>query len=55
LEAYYSDVFGKGRSAYAIPQGALTNVAKQHQLAEFFWWTSWAASTTSTSPEQRLP
>ena len=25
--------------------GALTNVAKQHQLAAFFWWTSWAAST----------
>jgi len=23
----------------------LTNVAKQRQLAAFFWWTSWAAST----------
>lgn len=45
LDTYYADVFGKGRSAYAIPQGALTNVAKQHQLAEFFWWTAWAAST----------
>src|SRR3954447_20308913 len=29
LDTYYADVFGKGRSAYAIPQGALTNVAKQ--------------------------
>jgi nitric oxide reductase subunit B len=37
LETYYADVFGKGHSAYAIPQGALTNVAKQHKLAEFFW------------------
>jgi len=45
LAAYYADVFGNGRSEYAIPHGALTNVAKQHQLAAFFWWTSWAAST----------
>jgi nitric oxide reductase subunit B len=45
LAAYYADVFASGRSAYAIPHGALTNVAKQHQLAAFFWWTSWAAST----------
>ena len=45
LAAYYADVFAKGRSEYAIPGGALTNAAKQHQLAAFFWWTSWAAST----------
>jgi nitric oxide reductase subunit B len=45
LAAYYADVFASGRAEYAIPHGALTNVQKQHQLAAFFWWTSWAAST----------
>jgi nitric oxide reductase subunit B len=45
LAAYYADVFSSGRSEYAIPQGALTNVKKQRDLAAFFWWTSWAAST----------
>jgi nitric oxide reductase subunit B len=45
LAAYYGDVFAGGRAGYAIPRGALTNAAKQHQLAAFFWWTSWAAST----------
>src|SRR5690348_252967 len=45
LAAYYADVFGKGRKEYAIPQGALTNGSKQKQLAAFFWWTAWAAST----------
>jgi nitric oxide reductase subunit B len=45
LEAYYADVFGKGRSEYAIPRGALTDPVKQQQIAAFFWWTSWAAHT----------
>ena len=45
LRAYYADVFARGRSEYAIPSGALTNTAKQQQLAAFFWWTSWACST----------
>jgi nitric oxide reductase subunit B len=45
LAAYYADVFASGRSEYAIPRGALTNVSKQRDLAAFFWWTSWAAST----------
>ena len=45
LAAYYANVFSAGRTAYAIPQGALTNTTKQQQLAAFFWWTSWAAST----------
>ena len=45
LAAYYADVFARGRSEYAIPRGALTNLQKQRQLAAFFWWTSWAAST----------
>ncbi len=45
LTAYYAGVFANGRKAYAIPQGALTNPAKQKQLAGFFWWSAWAAST----------
>lgn len=45
LAAYYADVFGKGRADYAIPAGALTDTAKQKQLAAFFWWSAWAAST----------
>ncbi len=45
LEAYYANLFAAGRAAYAIPRGALTNTAKQRQMAAFFWWTSWAAST----------
>ncbi len=45
LETYYADIFGKGRKDYAIPPGALTNTTKQHKMAEFFWWSAWAAST----------
>jgi nitric oxide reductase subunit B len=45
LAAYYAGVFADGRKEYAIPQGALTDAAKQKQLATFFWWTAWAAST----------
>ena len=45
LAAYYADIFGNGRNAYAIPPGALTDPVKQRQMAAFFWWTAWAAST----------
>lgn len=45
LAAYYADVYGNGRNEYAIPAGALKDVTKQHQMATFFWWTAWAAST----------
>ena len=51
LAAYYTDVFATGRAEYAIPQGALVNSAKQKQLAAFFWWTSWAASTERPGSE----
>ena len=33
------------------PRGALTNAAKQQQLAAFFWWTSWACSTDRPGSE----
>jgi len=45
LAGYYADVYGKGRDEYAIPAGALSDPAKQRQMATFFWWTAWAAST----------
>jgi len=45
LAAYYGDVYGNGRNEYAIPAGALTDANKQRQMAAFFWWTAWAAST----------
>ena len=43
--AYYSDIFSHGRSAYAIPEGALTDKNKLNDLASFFFWSAWAAST----------
>jgi len=45
LASYYAEVFGKGRSDYAIPAGTLTDPVKQQEMAEFFFWTAWAAST----------
>ncbi len=45
LASYYADIYGKGRDDYAIPAGALSDPAKQRQMATFFWWTAWAAST----------
>ncbi|HEY1731040.1 MAG TPA: nitric-oxide reductase large subunit, partial [Terriglobales bacterium] len=45
LAAYYGDIYGHGRNEYAIPAGALSDTSKQRQMAAFFWWTAWAAST----------
>jgi nitric oxide reductase subunit B len=43
--AHYADVFAAGRDEYAIPRGALTNPQKLREMASFFFWTSWVAST----------
>ncbi len=43
--AHYADVFSQGRDAYAIPKGALTDPTRLRQMASFFFWTSWVAST----------
>ncbi len=43
--AHYTDVFARGRDAYAIPAGALTDRARAREMASFFFWSSWAAST----------
>lgn len=42
---YYTDVFTNGRAHYAIPAGTMSDPAKLRQLACFFFWSSWAAST----------
>lgn len=43
--AHYSDVFSNGKTDYAIPAGAVTDKVRLRQLAAFFFWTSWSAST----------
>ena len=43
--AHYSDVFLNGNIEYAIPAGTVSSEARMRQLASFFFWTSWAAST----------
>ena len=43
--AHYSDIFSNGKTDYAIPAGAVTDEKRLHQLASFFFWSSWAAST----------
>ena len=45
LALYYGNVFQQGFKPYAIPAGALKDANKQHQMATFFFWTSWVAST----------
>jgi nitric oxide reductase subunit B len=42
---YYTQLFANGNDKYAIPQNALTDDTKIRQLASFYFWTSWAAST----------
>ncbi|MBZ5628801.1 MAG: nitric-oxide reductase large subunit [Acidobacteriia bacterium] len=44
-QAYYAGVFSNGRSEYAIQRNALSDPVKLREMASFFWWTSWAAST----------
>ncbi|HVZ16552.1 MAG TPA: cbb3-type cytochrome c oxidase subunit I, partial [Terriglobales bacterium] len=48
---HYADVFANGRKEYAIPQGALTDSKKLHDMATFFWWTSWVSSTNRPGQE----
>jgi nitric oxide reductase subunit B len=42
---HYTEVFSNGNASYAIPKGAQSDPDKLRQLAAFFFWTSWAAST----------
>lgn len=45
--AHYAKIFSEGHEQFAIPAGALTDPAQLQQLADFFWWSSWAASTNA--------
>jgi nitric oxide reductase subunit B len=44
--AHYTEVFRDGRDAYAIPEATLTDRDRLRRLAAFFFWTSWAATTS---------
>ena len=48
---YYADMFAQGHEKYAIPKGTLTDAAAAKKMADFFWWTSWAASTNAPGSE----
>lgn len=43
--AYYQELFTGGHVEYAIPKNTLTDRDRIRQLATFFFWSSWAAST----------
>ncbi|MFO0915862.1 MAG: nitric-oxide reductase large subunit [Pirellulales bacterium] len=43
--AHYTEVFQQGNVAYAIPAGAVRDADRLRNLASFFFWTSWSAST----------
>jgi len=49
---HYSHVFSNGTPEYAIPPGAVTDSKRLRNLAAFFFWTSWAASTNR--PNDRI-
>jgi len=48
---HYADVFGNGNAGYAIPKGSQADPEKLRQLAAFFFWASWAASTNRPGAE----
>jgi len=48
---HFSAVFTDGSEEYAIPKGAQSDPEKLRQLAAFFFWTSWAASTNRPGVE----
>ncbi len=49
--AYYAKMFADGHNNYAIAKGTLTDPAQAQQMADFFWWTSWAAATNRPGEE----
>ena len=60
---HYSAIFLNGNDDYAIPKNTLTDTLQLRQLAAFYFWSSWAASTnrpgkdytyTSNWPHEKL-
>lgn len=45
--AHYAQIFSEGNERYAIPAGTLTDTTQLQKVADFFWWSSWAASTNA--------
>ncbi len=43
---HYSSVFIDGNQDYAIPPGSISTSERLHNLTSFFFWTSWAATST---------
>jgi nitric oxide reductase subunit B len=42
---HYKTLFRKGDDKSSVPAGTLTDPVKLQQLASFYFWTAWAAST----------
>ncbi len=42
---YYTKLFIEGNEEYAIPENTLTDKGRIRELASFFFWSAWAAST----------
>lgn len=45
--AYYAQIFAEGHEPYAIPAGTMTDAQHMQDMNNFFWWSSWAASTNA--------
>lgn len=43
--AHYQNIFMNGHTEYAIPKGTINDPARMRQMAAFFFWSSWSAST----------
>ena len=50
---HYTETFSSGNPAYAIPAAAVTDPDRLHNLAAFFFWTSWSAATRSQTSRSR--
>ncbi|MEJ5928920.1 nitric-oxide reductase large subunit [Corynebacterium sp. H128] len=48
---YYADLFTTGHENYAIPKDSIKDAGAAQDMAAFFWWTSWAASTNAPDSE----
>jgi nitric oxide reductase subunit B len=42
---HYKEIFTNGDNDYSIPENAQPDTVKLRELASFFFWSSWAAST----------
>jgi nitric oxide reductase subunit B len=43
--SYYTQLFAKGRDAYALPKGTVADPTRARALAAYFFWSAWAAAT----------